>query len=102
MSMVVSDGILSRMVIKSRASMVPVRVRSVTVLFSEALRSVDNAPAVQSTVLLTCADKMVLRVKHRKRIVSFFIRFDNLASPNPSERGDMKMYFCFSLSISKV
>lgn len=43
---------LSRMVLKSLASMVPVRVRSVTVWSSVVVKAEDNVPAVTFSVLL--------------------------------------------------
>ena len=48
------SGIMSRIVLKSTAFIVPVRVRFVMVFFSSDVSNVVRFPAVQFTVLLTC------------------------------------------------
>jgi hypothetical protein len=54
-SITANDGMLSRIVTKSRASIVPVMVRLVTVANSVEVNAVDNPPAVTFTVFDTWA-----------------------------------------------
>jgi hypothetical protein len=54
-SMSVKTGMLSRMVLKSRESMVPVSIKLVTVLFSVSVRAENKSPAVTFSVFETCA-----------------------------------------------
>jgi len=53
--MLANTGILSRMVLKSRASIVPVIIKLVTVLSSVGVRAENNPPAETFNVLETCA-----------------------------------------------
>ena len=58
-SSVASSGMLSRRILKSRASMIPVTVRSVTVAseFPPPVIADDKPPAVDTDTVMACATK---------------------------------------------
>jgi hypothetical protein len=73
MSSTLKTGIAFRMTLKSRASMVPVIVRSVTVLSSMAVSAVLRFPAVTSTVLDTCALSTMKKHRNASNRYIFFM-----------------------------
>lgn len=68
-----STVISSRMHFTSRASMFPVSVRSVTVVFSVDVNSVVNVPEVVTLMVLETADNNVVSNANTKIDNNFFI-----------------------------
>jgi hypothetical protein len=70
MSILANTGILSRMVLKSRASTVPVIIKLVTVLNSVEVRAETKPPAVTFTFFETCAftSKVIHTLKKSKNV----------------------------------
>ena len=63
------------MILKSRASIVPVIVRLVTVFSSFAVKTVDKVPAVlMSIVFVTCACNIRARLRINRSVTNFFIK----------------------------
>ena len=81
-STLANRGILSRMVLKSRASILPVRVRFFVVDSSVLVNTVDKPPAVTATILgpSSCLTVMVCQANPEAETVIFAVRdvFDGL------------------------